>query len=138
MEQVLQYGLNNPWAAIGVERGATLDAVRRAARQMSLTIHPDKSSHPRATEAMGLLSEHAYSLLQVQLLPGRSHRGRPARLVQLRNPWGGFEWDGRFSDNAFLLLQGQTPMKFIPFPEKTDELHKLKTTLCIEHLAQPC
>ncbi|KAL1520041.1 hypothetical protein AB1Y20_023518 [Prymnesium parvum] len=47
--------------------------------------------------AMGLLSEHAYSLLQV-----RTVRGGAARLIQLRNPWGKMAWAGDWSDGSSL------------------------------------
>ena len=49
----------------------------------------------KAAEAMGLLTEHAYSLLQVQLV-----RGGAARLLQLRNPWGRLAWRGDWSDGS--------------------------------------
>eukprot|EP00301_Raphidiophrys_heterophryoidea_P002616 c11219_g2_i2.p1 GENE.c11219_g2_i2~~c11219_g2_i2.p1 ORF type:complete len:399 (+),score=90.53 c11219_g2_i2:361-1557(+) len=39
----------------------------------------------------GLVAGHAYSLLQVKEVDG-------FRLVQLRNPWGSFEWKGAWSD----------------------------------------
>ena len=56
-----------------------------------------------AAEAMGLLTDHAYSLLRVVDVPpsdvsGAS--GRPARLVQLRNPWGKLAWKGDWSETS--------------------------------------
>ena len=36
---------------------------------------------------------HAYTMLRLELLEG-------IRLVQLRNPWGSFEWDGAWSDKS--------------------------------------
>ena len=39
----------------------------------------------------GLVSGHAYSLISVGVL----HNGQ--KLVQLRNPWGDFEWNGAWS-----------------------------------------
>lgn len=50
-----------------------------------------------AAEAMGLLSEHAYSILEVRAL---STRGGHARLIKLRNPWGRLEWKGDWSDQS--------------------------------------
>lgn len=48
-----------------------------------------------AADAMGLLTEHAYSLLRV--VNARLEGGGIARLVQLRNPWGKLEWRGDWS-----------------------------------------
>jgi hypothetical protein len=46
----------------------------------------------------GLVSGHAYSILDVREV--MDSRGKLARLVQIRNPWGKFEWTGNFSDNS--------------------------------------
>jgi calpain-15 len=53
-----------------------------------------------AAEAMGLLTDHAYSLLRVVGLtvPTGPAAGRQVRLVELRNPWGKLEWEGDWSD----------------------------------------
>ncbi|CAG7733320.1 unnamed protein product, partial [Allacma fusca] len=59
-------------------------------------------------EAVGLISEHAYSVLQV-----RSIRG--LRLLQLRNPWGKHSWKGDWSLGSRLwtseLLEKLNPSK---------------------------
>ena len=51
-----------------------------------------------AAEAMGLLADHAYSLLRVVNVAGTA-RGN-AQLVMLRNPWGKLEWKGEWSDSS--------------------------------------
>ena len=47
-------------------------------------------------EEMGLVPGHAYTLLQVVQLTGKSNE----RLVKLRNPWGNTEWSGDWSDSS--------------------------------------
>mmetsp|Transcript_9712 Transcript_9712/g.9532 ORF Transcript_9712/g.9532 Transcript_9712/m.9532 type:complete len:159 (+) Transcript_9712:405-881(+) len=47
-------------------------------------------------DEMGLISEHAYSVIaatEVDTAKGRE------RLLKLRNPWGHKEWKGKWSDN---------------------------------------
>ena len=46
----------------------------------------------------GIVSGHAYSILDVRKYVD-SH-GRTQKLIQIRNPWGKFEWNGAFSDNS--------------------------------------
>lgn len=41
----------------------------------------------------GIVSGHAYSLLQVYSIKG-------VKLYKIRNPWGSFEWDGAYSNNS--------------------------------------
>lgn len=48
----------------------------------------------------GIVSGHAYSLLQAQEVV--DSQGRNARIVQIRNPWGKTEWNGPWSDNSNL------------------------------------
>lgn len=46
----------------------------------------------------GIVSGHAYTILDVQnVIDSNSN---PRRIVQIRNPWGKFEWNGEFSDNS--------------------------------------
>lgn len=60
---------------------------------LSASVSGADSSEAAAAEAMGLLSDHAYSLLRVVGVRGE-------RLVQLRNPWGKLEWKGEWSDHS--------------------------------------
>jgi len=43
-------------------------------------------------EQGGLVPGHAYSVIQVKEYQG-------ARLLNIRNPWGSFEWQGAWGDN---------------------------------------
>ena len=48
--------------------------------------------------ASGLVSGHAYSILNVQEV--KDSTGKLARIMQIRNPWGRFEWTGDFNDKS--------------------------------------
>lgn len=47
---------------------------------------------------MGLVGDHAYGLIGAKKVIDKD--GNEARLVQLRNPWGKFEWKGAWNDNS--------------------------------------
>eukprot|EP00040_Diaphanoeca_grandis_P008886 m.46740 g.46740 ORF g.46740 m.46740 type:complete len:520 (-) comp20323_c0_seq1:437-1996(-) len=57
-----------------------------------------------STAKDGLVQGHAYTVLDVrEVSNARWNLGNTAskfRLVQLRNPWGKFEWSGKFSDGS--------------------------------------
>jgi calpain-15 len=46
----------------------------------------------------GIVSGHAYTILDVQRY--QDSQGREQKLIQIRNPWGKFEWKGAFSDHS--------------------------------------
>lgn len=46
----------------------------------------------------GIVSGHAYTILDVRNVI--DSQGKSQRIVQIRNPWGKFEWNGAFSDNS--------------------------------------
>lgn len=45
----------------------------------------------------GLVMGHAYSVLA--RIPAFTHAGRTVRLLKIRNPWAGHEWNGAWSDS---------------------------------------
>jgi calpain-15 len=49
-------------------------------------------------DGSGLVPGHAYSIIQVVEAKGN-------KLLNLRNPWGNFEWDGNWSDSSFLWTE---------------------------------
>ena len=52
----------------------------------------EREDAPIDYKAVGLRSNHAYSVLEVV-------QDGDDRLIRLRNPWGSGSWNGRFSDN---------------------------------------
>ena len=50
-------------------------------------------------ERSGLVRNHAYTLLNAVRL---NLNKKDIMLLQVRNPWGGFEWNGDWSDNSIL------------------------------------
>lgn len=55
-------------------------------------------SHVESLLKEGIATSHAYSLLDAREI--KDSRGRPRRIVQIRNPWGKYEWNGEFSDQS--------------------------------------
>jgi hypothetical protein len=56
--------------------------------------HWSQSGQKPPSESAGMVTGHAYSLLRVAELSSGE------RLLQLRNPWGHFEWKGDWSDES--------------------------------------
>ena len=50
------------------------------------------------SQAHGLVPGHAYTVIQVRRIKNGPYRG--SRVLQIRNPWGKFEWGGRWSDSS--------------------------------------
>ena len=53
-----------------------------------------------ALEELGLVAQHSYGLLAAKTVTDAS--GEEIQLVQLRNPWGDFEWKGAWGDTSDL------------------------------------
>lgn len=68
------------------------------AQNFILTCFTKTTSVPEEKLQEGLVAGHAYSILNV--VQTVDANGNLARLVQIRNPWGKFEWTGDFSDNS--------------------------------------
>ena len=58
----------------------------------------DKVTERGGGKGTGIVSGHAYSLLRAV-----EHNG--VRLLNIRNPWGKFEWDGDWSDGSELWTE---------------------------------
>ncbi|XP_058389626.1 calpain-8 [Diceros bicornis minor] len=74
--------------------------VRKALRRGSLlacSIDVSSAAETEAITSQKLVKSHAYSVTGVEEV---DFRGRPERLIRLRNPWGEVEWTGAWSDDA--------------------------------------
>lgn len=63
---------------------------------MGASVRPLDGNQGEKKRADGLVEGHAYSLIAVRVVQNQD--GEEVRLVQLRNPWGSLEWNGRWSD----------------------------------------
>jgi len=57
VERILKAFKLNPYDILDIDQTATLDDIKRKYRQISLFIHPDKTTHERAPEAFDLLKK---------------------------------------------------------------------------------
>ena len=51
------------------------------------------STDETAAKDLGIVQSHAYTFIGCKEVDG-------IKFVQLRNPWGSFEWKGDYSDNS--------------------------------------
>ena len=57
-------------------------------------IRSSKEAQAKDEQEKGLVNHHGYGILSVKKL-----NNPDVVLVQLRNPWGNFEWKGAWSDD---------------------------------------
>ena len=74
-------------------------------RRFMLTCFTKSTEIIEEQNAEGIVFGHAYTILDVRDII--DSRGIPARVIQIRNPWGKFEWNGDFSDNSPLWTDKQ-------------------------------
>ena len=55
-------------------------------------------SDDKQYDNIGLVPGHAYALLSAAEV--LSSEGQLTKIVQVRNPWGNFEWKGDWSDDS--------------------------------------
>eukprot|EP01065_Artemidia_motanka_P027339 TRINITY_DN32542_c0_g1_i1.p1 TRINITY_DN32542_c0_g1~~TRINITY_DN32542_c0_g1_i1.p1 ORF type:complete len:850 (+),score=254.32 TRINITY_DN32542_c0_g1_i1:89-2638(+) len=80
----------------GVDQSDYMDKAAGGAKTQQAT---------QRAESVGLVSGHAYSILSVLEMDG-GPGGESARLVLIRNPWGGArEWSGPWSDSSSLWTE---------------------------------
>jgi hypothetical protein len=88
IENFEKQDLNEVWATI----------VNANMKKYMLTCFTRSTEVTEEKSDTGLVSGHAYTILDAQNVI--DSRGKPARIVQIRNPWGKFEWKGDFSDSS--------------------------------------
>ncbi|NWW15075.1 CAN8 protein, partial [Falcunculus frontatus] len=69
----------------------------RAGSLLGCSIDITATAEIEAITSLKLVKGHAYSITGAEEV---HYRGRPEKLVRLRNPWGEVEWTGSWSDNA--------------------------------------
>jgi hypothetical protein len=65
---------------------------------MAAGINPLDAEQAKKIHDMGLITEHSYGLIAAAEVKDRD--GKMVQLVQLRNPWGNFEWNGDWGDTS--------------------------------------
>ena len=65
---------------------------------MAAGIAQDDEEEAAKLKALGLVGQHSYGLIAVAEVTDQ--KGKQVKLVQLRNPWGNFEWMGDWGDTS--------------------------------------
>lgn len=74
----------------------------------------------------GLVAGHAYSVIAAKEVSERGTGGLPIpnaktfRMLQLRNPWGSYEWKGNWSDKSKLWKKHKSIAKQLKFVDADD------------------
>jgi len=70
----------------------------------------------------GLVSGHAYSILQVRKVNDGflGIGGKDHKMIQIRNPWGTGEWKGDWSDKSDLWEKNPTVKKALQYEDRDD------------------
>eukprot|EP00548_Thalassiothrix_antarctica_P006431 CAMPEP_0194149096 /NCGR_PEP_ID=MMETSP0152-20130528/36224_1 /TAXON_ID=1049557 /ORGANISM="Thalassiothrix antarctica, Strain L6-D1" /LENGTH=395 /DNA_ID=CAMNT_0038851051 /DNA_START=199 /DNA_END=1384 /DNA_ORIENTATION=- len=71
-------------------------------------------------EQEGLVAGHAYSLISAMEVTEQKMGGKTFRLLQVRNPWGSYEWKGNWSDKSDMWKKHPSIAKKLNFEDADD------------------
>ena len=86
----------------------------------------DGPSGEQMMERVGLVAGHAYSIIQARTVKERTPLGvikpggKTFKLMQLRNPWGSYEWKGPWSDKSKMWKDHPSIAKQLKFEAEDD------------------
>ena len=81
-----------------VYEATTLDPATTSKGWFVVALLPEDPEYD--LESLGLVAGHAYGVLDARRLAPPRPGDAPVHLLQLRNPWGSFEWTGAYGDNS--------------------------------------
>lgn len=96
------------------QRNLCIKALISASIGKSENAKRDGPAGEEMLDNVGLVAGHAYSVIQAREVKGGF------RLLQLRNPWGSFEWKGDWSDKSKLWKKHKDVAKQVNFVDADD------------------
>jgi hypothetical protein len=86
---------------------------------------------------MGLVSDHAYSILDAQEVHIATKKGKKKeRILKLSNPWGKYEWKGRWSD--YSDVWSEELRQQLHFEKADDGIFWINIEDFVENFGQVC
>lgn len=96
----------DPYATLGVPRGASEDEIKKAYRKLAKELHPDRNKdNPKATEKFSAATE-AYDLLSDKAKRAQFDRGEIDAQGNPTNPFGGSGFGGAQGGSSFEFSEG--------------------------------
>ena len=76
---------------------------------------------------IGIIAGHAYSILDAFEIPKpRSKKSRKtSRLLRIRNPWGNYEWNGKWCDNSEEIIKNKERIENVLKKKYEDSSEKI-------------
>ena len=76
---------------------------------------------------IGIIAGHAYSILDAFEIPkARSKKPRKcSRLLRIRNPWGNYEWNGKWCDNSEEIIKNKERIENVLKKKYEDSSEKI-------------
>jgi len=65
---------------------------------MAAGVSQNSEEDAKMLQKIGLVGGHSYGLIAVHVV--KDKKGQNVNLIQLRNPWGSFEWNGDWGDKS--------------------------------------